>query len=272
MDEFYCDNEYEFLVVDQQCPEINPASTFFLLLGMIPISILFAMISISQHMRLSGDLIIDEDEDEEKEKEIPFNEKYPLKENANLNKEPNTDLLSVLENTPNGNVFMKYDLDNESFDYWSDYKEIPFSHLETVARKYVNTFCCTDLYLREESDDETTTSEEETTSGEKTDSEDNEYSSDFDDEDNEEQITEDSEDENIENKNAEDNKEDEDSDDEIFAKLKSAEKIKEVIEEQGTIVNKFRYKGKLMDILEFKQKKSKKNQPKNISFSSWKMF
>ena len=32
MDEFYCDNEYEFLAVDQQCPEINPASTFFLLL------------------------------------------------------------------------------------------------------------------------------------------------------------------------------------------------------------------------------------------------
>ena len=160
---------------------------------------------------------------------------------------------------------MKYDLDNESFDYWSDYKEIPFSHLETVARKYVNTFCCTDLYLREESDEETTTSEE------KTDSEDNEYSSDFEDEDNEEQITKDSEDENIENKNAEDKKEDEDSDDEIFAKLKSAEKIKEVIEE-GTIVNKFRYKGKLMDILEFKQQKSKKDEPKNVSFSSWKVF
>ena len=76
MDEFYCDNEYEFLVVDQQCPEINPASTFFLLLGMIPISILFAMISISQHMRLTGDLIIEE---EEEETEIPFSEKYPLK-------------------------------------------------------------------------------------------------------------------------------------------------------------------------------------------------
>lgn len=268
MDEFYCDNEYEFLVVDQQCPEINPVSTFFLLLGMIPISILFAMISISQHMRLSGDLIIDEEE-EEKEVIIPYNEKYPLKENANLNKEPNTDLLSVLEQTPNGNVFIKYNLENESFDYWTDYKEIPFSHLETVARKYVNTFCCTDLYLREESDEETT-SEEETTSDEETSSE---YSNDFQGEDSEEQITEDETDDNNsveeETKNTETA---EDSDDEIFAKLKSAEKIKEVIEEQGIIVNKFRYKGKLMDILEFKQKKSKKDEPKNVSFSSWKMF
>ena len=264
MDEFYCDNEYEFLVVDQQCPEINPVSTFFLLLGMIPISILFAMISISQHMRLTGDFIIDEDE--EKETEIPFSEKYPLKKNCDTNKEPNTDLLSILENTPNGNVFMKYDLENEGFNYWSDYKEIPFSHLETVARKYVNTFCCTDLYLREESDEETT-SEEETTSDEETNSE---YSNDFHGEDSEEQITEDTEDEiDEETKNTETA---EDSDDEIFAKLKSAEKIKEVIEEQGTVVNKFRYKGKLMDILEFKQKKSKKDEPKNVSFSSWKMF
>ena len=263
MDEFYCDNEYEFLAVDQQCPEINPASTFFLLLGMIPISILFAMISISQHMRLTGDLIIDEEEDE-KEVIIPYNEKYPLKKNCDLNKEPNTDLLSVLENTPNGNVFMKYDLENESFDYWSDYKEIPFSHLETVARKYVNTFCCTDLYLREETDEETSSGDEEVTSDEETSSE---YSNDFHGEDSEEQITEDETEE--ETKNTETA---EDSDDEIFAKLKSAEKIKEVVEEQGTVVNKFRYKGKLMDILEFKQKKSKKDEPKNISFSSWKVF
>ena len=262
MDEFYCDNEYEFLVVDQQCPEINPASTFFLLLGMIPISILFAMISISQHMRLTGDLIIEE---EEEETEIPFSEKYPLKKNCDTNKEPNADLLSVLENTPNGNVFMKYDLENESFDYWSDYKEIPFSHLETVARKYVNTFCCTDLYLREETDEETSSGDEEVTSDEETSSE---YSNDFHGEDEEDEQDKDNSVEE-ETKNTETA---EDSDDEIFAKLKSAEKIKEVIQEQGTVVNKFRYKGKLMDILEFKQKKAKKDKPKNISFSSWKMF
>ena len=52
-------------------------------------------------------------------------------------------------------VFMKYCLDNEGFD-WSDYKEIPFNHLETVARKYVNSFNCTDLYVREEDTEEDT--------------------------------------------------------------------------------------------------------------------
>lgn len=266
MDELCSENDFNYFAINndnQQCPEMNFAATFFLLLGMIPISVLFAMISISQHMRLTGDLIIEEEE----EIEIPFSEKFPLKKNCDSNKEPNTELLSVLECTPNGNVFMKYDLENESFDYWSDYKEIPFSHLEAVARKYVNTFCCTDLYLREESEEDSEEESQEETSGdEETNSE---YSSDFDEDD--EQITKDSEDDNSSEKETS-QEEKNDSDDEIFAKLKSAEKIKEVIQEEGVVVNKFRYKGKLMDILEFKQKKSKKNEPKNVSFSSWKMF
>ena len=259
MDEFCCDNDFTFFTVDdQQCPEVNSTTTFFLLMSIIPISFLLTMVTVSQYMFITNDLIIEDDVDEdEEEKEIAFSEKYPLKKNCNTNKEPNVDLLSVMEITPNGNVFMKYSLDNESFDYWSDYKEIPFSHLETVARKYVNTFCCTDLYLREETSEEET-SEEETTS--------DEYSSDFDDEEKEEEKDEKDEDEETEKQ------EDVDSDDEIFAKFKSTEKIKETIQTQDTIVNKFRYKGKLIDILEFKQKKSKKDEPKNVSFSSWKMF
>lgn len=247
MDELCSENDFNYFEINgdnQHCPEMNPAATFFLLLGMIPISILFAMISISQHMRLTGDLIIEEDEDIVKE--IPYHEKYPLQKNNNTNKEPNTELLSVMEYTPNGNVFMKYNLENEGFDYWSDYKEIPFNHLETVARKYVNTFNCTDLYLREEDESE----------------DESEYSSDFD----EETISDE------EKTEEQDQSKQPDSDDEIFAKFKTTEKIKEVVEEEGAIVNKFRYKGKLVDILEFKQKINKKEAPKNISFSSWKPF
>ncbi len=270
MDEFYCDNEYEFLIVGQPCPEIHSATNFFLFMGIVPFSFLLAMIAVSQYLFITNDLIIEEEEEEEEEREIPFSEKFPLKKNCDSNKEPNTELLSVLEYTPNGNVFMKYDLENESFDYWSDYKEIPFSHLEVVARKYVNSFCCTDLYLREEAEEESEEEveeevEEERTSNDETSSE---YSSDFDEED--EQITKDSEDDSSEKETSQE--EQNDSDDEIFAKLKSAEKIKKVIQEQDSVVNKFRYKGKLMDIFEFKQKKTKKNEPKNVSFSSWKMF
>ena len=157
--------------------------------------------------------------------------------------------MSVLECTPNGNVFMKYNLDNEGFDYWSDYKEIPFQHLETVARKYVNIFNCADLYLCEESDEES---------------------------DNSSEYSEESEEESDEESDQESDQESEepvkqtppDSDDEIFAKFKNTEKMKETIQEETQLINKFRYKGKLVDILEFKQRK--KEEPKDVSFSSWK--
>lgn len=259
MNEFYCDNEYVFFNDEQNCPEVNATTTFFLLLSIVPISFLCTMIAVSQYMFITNDLVI-----EEEEKEIPYSKKYPIKKYCNKNKDPNVDLLSVLEYTPNGNVFMKYDLENESFDFWSDYKEIPFSHLETVARKYVNTFFCTDLYVREMKE---TSSDTESDDG---------YSSDFDEEEFTQNSSEESSSEEDDSNINEEKKEanaslSEDSDDDIFAKLKSTEKIKKVIKEDKP-VNKFRYKGKLIDILEFKQQKSKKDEAKDVSFSSWKLF
>jgi len=255
MDEIYC-NEYTNYHTKV---ETNPVTIFFLLLSIIPLSVLFTMISVSQTMVLSGYLppIEDEDdeEEEEEEKEIPYNEKNPLKRKNNKNKEPNTELLSVLECTPNGNVFMKYNLDNESFDYWSDYKEIPFQHLETVARKYVNIFNCADLYLcEEESGDSDEDSDED--SGDSGDSDEESGDNEEDSEDS----GEDSEESSPVNQTP--------PDDEIFAKFKNTEKMKEIIQEETQLINKFRYKGKLVDILEFKQRK--KEEPKEVSFSSWK--
>ena len=257
MDELCRENEFNYFVKNGDCPETNPMASFFILLSIIPMSVLFAMVVISQHMQITGNLEVEEEEDED-EKEL-YEEKYPLKKKNNTNKEPNTELLSVMEYTPNGNVFMKYNLDNEGFDYWSDYKEIPFNYLETVARKYVNMFNCSDLYLREEEGEDEKDSE-------------GEYSSDFEDEETEENTEEDKNSKEVKPKPPEETKSPQDSDDEIFAKFKTTEKIKETIEEEGKIVNKFRYKGKLVDILVFKQKIKKKQEPKNISFSSWSVF
>ena len=88
MDELCSENDFNYFAINndnQQCPEMNFAATFFLLLGMIPISILFAMISISQHMRFTGDLIIEEDEDIVKE--IPYHEKYTLQKKPSSQKD-----------------------------------------------------------------------------------------------------------------------------------------------------------------------------------------
>lgn len=52
----------------------------------------------------------------------------------------------VLEKTPVGNVSMYFDNDSESFTYYSD-NTIPYRFLEVIARKYVLTYNCVDLYV-----------------------------------------------------------------------------------------------------------------------------
>ena len=52
----------------------------------------------------------------------------------------------IIERTPIGNVIMQYDVNKEAFVYYSD-NMIPFRYLETVARKYVCTYNCKELYI-----------------------------------------------------------------------------------------------------------------------------
>ncbi|NBR15065.1 MAG: hypothetical protein EBU01_10880 [Crocinitomicaceae bacterium] len=52
----------------------------------------------------------------------------------------------VIEYTPIGNVAMYYDSERESFCYYSD-NVVPYRFLETVARKYVLTFKCVEVYV-----------------------------------------------------------------------------------------------------------------------------
>jgi hypothetical protein len=52
----------------------------------------------------------------------------------------------VMEKTPLGNIAMCYNNKKGSFEYYSD-NAIPYRYLETVARKYVITFHCKNLYI-----------------------------------------------------------------------------------------------------------------------------
>lgn len=49
----------------------------------------------------------------------------------------NTVLDPIREITPRGEIIMCYDADNKSFNYYSNNKNIPYSTLDAVARKYV---------------------------------------------------------------------------------------------------------------------------------------
>lgn len=55
----------------------------------------------------------------------------------------------VVEYTPKGNVFMKYNSVTNSFEYYSN-SIVPFEYLEVVARKYTKTFKCKPLYVKME--------------------------------------------------------------------------------------------------------------------------
>jgi len=52
----------------------------------------------------------------------------------------------VLEMTPLGNVYMRYNVDKESFEYFSN-STIPYRYLEPIGRKYVMTYWCKPIFV-----------------------------------------------------------------------------------------------------------------------------
>jgi hypothetical protein len=52
----------------------------------------------------------------------------------------------ILEQTPLGNVYMRYNNSKKSFEYFSN-NTIPYRYLETIGRKYVMTFWCKPLFV-----------------------------------------------------------------------------------------------------------------------------
>jgi hypothetical protein len=71
-----------------------------------------------------------------------------LKNNAILSlNEKSLDYSYIMDNTPCGNIVMKYDREQEVFTYYSDKKDIPYKYLETVARKFVINNDCLELYV-----------------------------------------------------------------------------------------------------------------------------
>jgi len=52
----------------------------------------------------------------------------------------------ILEYTPLGNIYMRYNNDKKSFEYFSN-NSIPYRYLEPVGRKYVMTYSCKPIFI-----------------------------------------------------------------------------------------------------------------------------
>ena len=86
-------------------------------------------------------------------KEEIYEEKYDERYNELEMRELTEDQLKGLKNnilietTPIGNILMFYDQDYEYFKYYSNSKEVPYKTLEAVAKKYVITNDCKQIYV-----------------------------------------------------------------------------------------------------------------------------
>ena len=120
---------------------INITLFFKALLIYFPIGFFLAVVFASQ---LKFDKA--EDSDEEEEEEVKFEDKYPIDSIENTVNEDVKENNYVMGNTPDGNVIMSWNNYKESFQYWSD-SSIKFDYLETIARKYVKSYYCKNIYI-----------------------------------------------------------------------------------------------------------------------------
>jgi hypothetical protein len=226
------------------CVENNMLFPMFFLVSFIPFTILFSSWVVAKFVFLPHvEMAKNEKEIEwpEEEEIVKYEEKYPIIEKNVKNEDLDTDNCCVCESTPDGLVFMKYNKKNEIFDWWGDNKSVSYKYLETVARKYVNSFKCSNFYIDRQKDLK-------------------------------EQIEKEKEEEEREKMEDEDKKEEEvDSDDDLFVKLKPNEKIKPKKKGKRAAINgnKYKYCGKIKDFKLLKKIKKKKNK-KKLDFSSWK--
>ena len=229
------------------CVENNMLFPMFFLISFIPFTILFSSWVVAKFVYLPHMKAVENEKDiewpneEEKEKKIPYENRYPIDEEADNNKDKNMKNNSICESTPDGLIFMKYNKDNEGFDWWGDNKQTSYKYLETVSRKYVKVFKCSSLYIDREKDIKL-------------------------------QLEREKEKEEKAKMEVEDKKEEVDSDDDLFVKFKPKEQMKP--KKKGTKVaiysNKYKYCGKIKDfkLLQIPKKKTYKN--KKMDFSSWK--
>ena len=79
---------------------------------------------------------------------LPYEQRYPFIYDETIQDNSGNILVSamVLEHTPQGCVLLQYNEDQRAFDYWAD-AEVQYKYLETVCRKFVQSFRCEHLYI-----------------------------------------------------------------------------------------------------------------------------
>ena len=127
---------------------VNDGHLFFLLFSILPALLLCPIWLATKFMDLKTENNNEEDADEHTggADSLAYEECYRVPaQSDNASKETFLSNL-VLEETPKGLVIMRYNKEEEGFDYWAD-TNIDYKYLDTVARKYVHSFDCLGVYI-----------------------------------------------------------------------------------------------------------------------------
>lgn len=111
----------------------------------------------------------------EKNYEEKYNDRFDELETRELSEDQLKGLKNniLIETTPIGNILMYYDQDYEYFKYYGNSKEVPYKTLEAVAKKYVITNDCKQIYVDMSEEIERQEARKANESSEKEDEEDN---------------------------------------------------------------------------------------------------
>ena len=126
---------------------LNYGHMFFIMLGLIPLVFTIPCWVVAKFVYepMKRDALLQAAAEETAP--VPYEKQYPISKAENGRQKGQTFKGAiVLSHTPKGLVYMRYCEKDEGFEYWSD-KVIDYKYLETVARKYVTTFSCKDLYI-----------------------------------------------------------------------------------------------------------------------------
>jgi hypothetical protein len=128
--------------------ELNSGQLFFMLFGMAPFLFLLPCWVVGKFIHEPYVKKCNEEYEkymEEINKPPPYEFTNPLNDGEPQSKKTKINNI-VVDSTPDGYVAMRYNEKEEGFEYWSD-KNIAYKYLETVARKYVNSFGCVWIYI-----------------------------------------------------------------------------------------------------------------------------
>lgn len=133
---------------DESSPQYDTFTSFLILLGLLQLSLFCSGILIGHIMNSSILDVFKKPYVETVEPPPKYEELYPIDKAIDTNDDVNNNSY-ITDATPEGLVIMRYDKNEEGFIYWAD-KNVKFSYLETVARKYVTHFNCSQYYIERE--------------------------------------------------------------------------------------------------------------------------